>query len=318
VIITRTPLRISFAGGGSDLPGYFHAHGGAVVSVTINRYVYVILNDRFESGHRISYTKTELVDTWDEVEHDLVREAAKLIRVKRPTEVVTISDVPSRGSGLGSSSAVTVGLLHAMSLRDGGMTHPARLAQLAAQIEIDILKRPIGYQDQYACASGGLNFFTFGKSGTVGRMPIHLTATQRDKLNLNLMMFFTGLQRDATDVLSEAAPFYEDAAHELKMLAQELKARLPVEGVDVLGECLHRAWMLKKEVPGVSNDHINSLYRAAIDAGAIGGKLLGAGQGGFLLLYVPFTKQNLVREKLQLKELEIAITSEGSQVVFSS
>jgi D-glycero-alpha-D-manno-heptose-7-phosphate kinase len=322
MLISRTPLRVSFVGGGSDVVSFARRRGGAVVSTTIDKYVYVVVNERFEETIRVSYSKTEIVSAIDELEHELVREALRAAGLSRRIEIVTIADVPSEGSGLGSSSAVTVGLLNALFAYQGILKSPAELAEEAARIEIDVLAKPIGKQDQYAAAFGGLQFLEFGPGEGVSRQPLVLTEEQTRGLDGNLLMFYTGRH-------SSAAPLTElDAAADdprvianlerLRDAARELFQALGSgSGPDVVGEALHESWLMKRDLPGVSDDEIDGWYDAARAAGAVGGKLLGSGSGGFLLFYVPTERQSAVRAALGgLRELSFSLDSEGTRIIY--
>jgi D-glycero-alpha-D-manno-heptose-7-phosphate kinase len=322
VLIARTPLRVSFVGGGSDVVQFASKHGGAVVSTTIDKYVYVVVNKRFEETTRVSYSRTEIVASVDELEHELAREALRVAGIPRGTEIVTIADVPSEGTGLGSSSAVTVGLLNALFAYQGILKPPGFLAEEAARIEIEVLGKPIGKQDQYAAAFGGLQLLEFGPGAAVGRHPIVLTDEQAQTLERNLLMFHTGrvssgeplrrLEAVADEPQTVAAlGRLRDAAHEL---FRELSGGA---SADVLGEAMHEAWQQKRALPGVTDGEIDGWYEAACAAGATGGKLLGSGSGGFLLVYVPAERQADVRRALRdLREFAFAFESEGTRIVY--
>jgi D-glycero-alpha-D-manno-heptose-7-phosphate kinase len=323
VVIARTPLRISFVGGGSDLNSFAREHGGAVVSTAIDKYVYVVVTQRFEEDIRVSYSKTEIVGRVDEVSHDLVRESLRMAGLPRRVEIVTIADVPARGTGLGSSSAVTVGSLNALFTYQGILKTGIELAEGASEIEIDVLGKPIGKQDQYCCALGGLNLLVFGPGNAVRREPVVMTPEARTQLERSLLMFYTGSQRSAESVLTglDAAAKNQTRTQkqleELRDLAFELYAELGKGNPDVLGEFLHRGWEVKRQIEGVSTPEIDAWYERARSAGALGGKLLGAGGGGFLLFYAPREKQAAVRRALDdLRELPIAFDDFGSRIIF--
>jgi len=257
VLISRTPLRVSFVGGGSDVVSFSAEHGGAVVSTTIDKYVYVAVNKRFEETTRVSYSRTEIVSSIDELEHELAREALRTAGIPRGTEIVTIADVPSEGTGLGSSSAVTVGLLNALFAYQGILKSPGDLAEEAARIEIDVLGKPIGKQDQYAAAFGGLQLLEFGPGSRVSRTPLVLTDEQRQALGRNLLMFHTGrvssgeaLERlDAVAGEPETVARLERLRDDALALFRELSSGA---GLDVLGEAMHESWQRKRELPGVA------------------------------------------------------------------
>jgi D-glycero-alpha-D-manno-heptose-7-phosphate kinase len=324
MVISRTPLRVSFVGGGTDLPAFSRENGGAVVSTTIDKYLYVIVTERFEDNIRVSYSQTEIVDRLDDLQHELVREAMRVAGLRRKVQIVTLADVPSRGTGLGSSSAVTVGVLNALFAYQGILKSPGELAHEASRIEIDVLGKPIGRQDQYACAWGGLQLIRFGPGDAVTREPVILPEEKRRQIERNLLMFYTGRQRAASDVLGglsadigESAEMQESLGR-MRDLALDLHSSLGNGGEpDVLGHHLHENWELKRSLNGgVSTGAIDGWYEQARGAGALGGKLLGAGGGGFLLFYAPADAQANVRRALsELRELPFRFTSEGTRIV---
>jgi D-glycero-alpha-D-manno-heptose-7-phosphate kinase len=323
MVITRTPLRVSFVGGGSDLMSFSREHGGAVVSTAIDKYVYVVVTPRFEDDIRVSYSQTEIVDRVDDLAHDLVRESLRFAGLPRKVEIVTIADVPARGTGLGSSSAVTVGTLNALFTYQGILKSGEQLAEAAAEIEIGALAKPIGKQDQYSSALGGLNLLRFGPGEGVRRDPVVMTLEAKTRLERSLLMFYTGQQRSADAILSdldrEARTETDAQRHleSLRELALELYDELGKGDPDVLGHFLHRGWEIKRQLGGVTTPEIDGWYETARTAGALGGKLLGAGGGGFLLFYVPRDKQASVRRALDdLKELPISFDDHGSRVIF--
>jgi D-glycero-alpha-D-manno-heptose-7-phosphate kinase len=320
MVISRTPLRMSLVGGGSDLVPFAAEHGGAVLTTTIDKYIYVIVNERFEDDIRVSYSKTEIVPSVDELQHELVREALRTTGLPRKLEIVTIADVPSEGTGLGSSSAVTVGTLNALFAYQGVLKSARELASEACRIEIDVLGKPIGRQDQYATAIGGLQLLRFGPGDAVTSDPVVLTYEQRRTLGRNLLLFYTGRQRSATAVLHSIDPSDKDVAGELAALrddALELYEELGrSDGIDVVGDFLDRNWQRKRRLSSVTTPEIDGWYEAARDAGALGGKLLGAGGGGFLLFYVPAERQAAVRAALRdLRELPFELESRGSRII---
>jgi D-glycero-alpha-D-manno-heptose-7-phosphate kinase len=324
MVISRTPLRVSFVGGGSDLPAFASEHLGAVVSTTIDKFLYVIVTERFEDNIRVSYSQTEIVDRLDELQHELVREAMRVAGLRRKVQIVTLADVPSRGTGLGSSSAVTVGVLNALFAYQGILKSSDELAHEAARIEIDILGKPIGRQDQYACACGGLQLIRFGPGDAVTREPVILPDEKRRLLERNLLMFYTGRQRSAADVLDGISSKIGENADlqtslgRMRDLALELHSSLGNGGdPDILGRHLHENWELKRSLNGgVSTGAIDEWYGRGREAGALGGKVLGAGGGGFLLFYAPPQAQPSVRQALsELRELPFRFTSEGTRIV---
>jgi D-glycero-alpha-D-manno-heptose-7-phosphate kinase len=296
--------------------------GGCVLSSAIDKYIFVTIKKRFDSKLRIGYSQTEMVDEVDQIHHELIRESLRITRIDRGVEITTMGDIPSEGSGLGSSSTVTVGALHAMYAYLGEMVPAERLAREACEIEIEILKRPIGVQDQYITAYGGLRFFEFLPNGQVTAEKIKLSSEAERVLNSNFMLFFTGVSRDASTVLREQVENLKDRLNELreiKHMAHEARCAIETENFDALGVLLHQSWEVKKRLAGkISNGHINEMYETARGAGAIGGKISGAGGGGFLLLYVPLERQDKVRKTLHgLQELPFRLEADGTKVIFN-
>lgn len=322
MIIVQTPLRISFFGGGTDFPAFFMQEGGCVLSSAIDKYIFVTIKQRFDSKLRIGYTQTEMVDEVDQIHHELIRESLRITGIDRGVEITTMGDIPSEGSGLGSSSTVTVGALHAMYAYLGEIVTAERLAREACAIEIQTLRKPIGIQDQYIAAYGGFRFFEFLPDGTVTLERVRLSPEAERVLNSNFMLFFTGVSRDSSSILREQVDNLKDRLSELreiKDMACEARHAIETEHFDVLGVLLHRSWELKKRLAGtISSERINELYETARSAGAIGGKIAGAGGGGFLLLYVPFEHQNKVRMALHgLQELPFRLEADGTKVIFN-
>jgi D-glycero-alpha-D-manno-heptose-7-phosphate kinase len=323
MIISKTPLRVSFVGGGTDLPAFYDEHGGAVVSSAIDKWIHVIVAPRFEGDLRVSYSRTEIVPSAGEVEHELVREALRLTGLPRGLDVLTLADVPSQGTGLGSSSAVTVGLLGALYAYQGVFRSTTELAEEACRIEIDILGKPIGRQDQYATAKGGFNFIEFmPRGGGVRVEPIVCPAQTLERLHRSLMLFYTGRQRAASDVLSgQREAIVQGSATEallaMRNLAYEMREVLGRGDVESLGALLDRNWELKRSlVVGLSDAKVDGWYRQARQAGASGGKLLGAGAGGFLLVMAPEERQASVRTALgELREVPFHFAARGTQIV---
>lgn len=321
MIISKTPLRISFVGGGTDLPEFAEKHGGAVVSTTVDKWVHVIAAPRFEGDLRVSYSRTEIVERARDVEHDLVREALRVTGLPRGLEVVTLADVPSRGTGLGSSSAVLVGLLSALYAYQGIFRSPTQLAEEAARTEIDVLGKPIGRQDQYAAAVGGFNLIEFVRGGGVRVEPIVSPAGTLASLHRSLLLFYTGRQRSAADVLGGQRAAIIDgtatvALQQMRDLAYEMREALSQGHADAIGQLLHRNWELKRSLAaGITDATVDGGYRAALDAGATGGKLLGAGAGGFLLLCGPPDRHAAIRSALaSLREVPFQFAARGTQI----
>lgn len=321
MIIVQTPLRVSFFGGGTDFPSYYLAEGGAVLSSAIDKYIFVTIKKRFDQKVRVGYTKTEMVDSIDELQHTLIREAFRKTGISQGIEITTTGDIPTEGSGLGSSSTVTVGALHAMYTYLGELPSAEELADQSCQIEMDVLKSPIGKQDQYIAAYGGLRFFEFGTDGSVKSEKIKLNDEKRRVLNDNFLLFYTGVTRKADSILEEQRNNIVDRLpilRRIKEMAYIARGELEAGNIDVLGELLHEGWTLKKQLAGkISNSIIDDQYDAARKAGAMGGKITGAGGGGFLLLYCHHNKHNAVRSALKsLQELPFQLERDGSKVIF--
>ncbi len=321
MIITQTPLRISFFGGGTDFRDFFLNEGGCVLSSAIDRYIFVILKERFDDKIRVGYTKTELVDRVDDIQHELVRECLRKTGIQRRVEVATMADIPSSGSGMGSSSAVTVGLLNAMYQYLNQPKDFETLAQQACEIELDILKKPIGIQDQYISAYGGQKFISFGKDGKVALEPLVLDEGTVFYLNQYLMLFYTNISRKSETVLEEQRENIEthlDVLRRMKELALLGKKCLLSGAVDEFGALLHEGWNLKKQLASrISNGVIDEIYSAALRGGALGGKITGAGGGGFLLICCPPERQDRVRAALRgLPELPFSLERAGTKVIF--
>jgi len=322
MIITQTPLRISFLGGGTDFRDYYAQEEGCVLSSAIDKYIFVIVKERFDDQIRVGYTRTEMVDSLDEVQHELVREALRKTGITRRIEVATMGDVPSAGSGLGSSSTVTVGLLNAMYTYLGETRDAATLAQEACEIEIEVLGKPIGKQDQYIAAYGNMRLFRFQPNERVEIETIELEERAKRKLNQNLMLFFTGVTRKSSAILTEQRANtndHLDVLRRMKSLALEARKCIIEGAFDEFGAILHQGWECKKQLASkITNRQIDEIYGLARRAGAIGGKITGAGGGGFLLLYCPHEKQDDVRAALHhLRELPFHLERDGTKVIFN-
>ncbi len=323
MIISRTPLRVSFAGGGSDLEEYYKTGYGAVVGTAIDKYIYITVNKKFDDMIRVSYSKTEMVNRIDDIEHNIIREALKMAGVKKGIEVVYMGDIPlgTAGIGLGSSSALAVGVLNALYAFQERHVSAERLAREACELEIEVLKHPMGKQDQYISAYGGFNYIQFNADESVFTDPVIYAKETKTKLNKRLMLFYTGIQRLSSDILSDQK---EKTCKNLAVignmvsLAKRLRDDLTNNKIDDFGEILHEGWILKKKLAdGISNSQIDKYYEKARKAGAIGGKILGAGAGGFLLLYCREKDQDGVREALRdLKESPFKLESQGSKIIY--
>lgn len=322
MIITRTPLRISFAGGGTDLPSFYREFGGgAVTSAAIDRFIHVLVNDKFDRSIRVAYSKTENVERVEELQHGLVREAMRLTGLTEALEIHTIADIPSEGTGLGSSSTLTVGLLNALYAYRGVLKDPAELAEAACRIEIDILGGTLGKQDHYIAAFGGLRYFDFRPDDSVRSTPIPLSTSRLAELSAHLSLFYTGITRQAQGILKNQEARTQDnrdALLTMRDLAGKTRDLLTRRDWRGLGEVLDEGWKLKRALAkGISNPEIDRAYDAAIAQGAWGGKISGAGGGGFLLLVHPPERSAQIANALSpMKHLPVRITPEGSRILF--
>ena len=321
MILTRTPLRISLFGGGSDMPEFYEEGFGAVLSFAIDKYVWVGVNDKFDGRMRVSYSKTENVDEPSELEHELVRAAMNRFDL-RGLEITSVADIPGEGSGLGSSSAFTVGLVRALDRyidRDLN-AHPSVYAELAYEIERRYAGKIVGKQDHYATAYGGLHLFKFWDDGRVTAQLIGMTNTLRYLLQENLMLFWTGRTRKADSILNEQAFRITSGSSrwriaKLRELAIEANQSIHKMGAKDLGLMLNEAWAFKKGIATVSDDWIDDLYMAALAHGAYGGKILGAGGGGFLLFVAEKEHQRGIEEALGLRRVRFELEERGSTVM---
>lgn len=321
MIIIQTPLRVSLFGGGTDFPSYFREHGGCVLTSAIDKYIFVTIKRRFDAKIRIGYTKTEMVDAIDEIKHELIREALRKTGITQGVEITTMGDIPDQGSGLGSSSTVTVGALHAMYTFKRQLVLIERLAEEACEIEREILGKPIGIQDQYIAAYGGLRFMEFTPDGCVKSDRLDVSERTMRILSDNLLLFFTGITRKADQILVEQKQNIQDrlaVLGEMKDIAYMARAELEKGNVDAVGALLHESWLLKKKLASrISNPALDGMYETARKAGALGGKISGAGGGGFLLLYCPNGSQEKVRDALQdFQEYRFVLGQDGSKVIF--
>jgi D-glycero-alpha-D-manno-heptose-7-phosphate kinase len=321
MIVVRTPLRISFLGGGTDFPDYYRNHGGMVLSTAIDKYIYVIVKQRFDNMIYVNYSRKEIVENVDEIQHELVREAMRITGVERGVEITTLADVPSSGTGLGSSSSVTVALLQALYSYSGRLVTAETLARKACEIEIDICNKPIGMQDQFIAAYGGFREISFKKNDAVIVSELGLDDGLIRRLNRNMLLFYTNVTRPSESILTEQRENIskrENRLLGLRELAQQARDCLQNDDLSNFGDMLHKGWELKRGLAsGVSNQVLDNLYNASRKAGAIGGKIAGAGGGGFLLLYAPLAAQDNVRNVLSnLRELPFLFERDGSRVVF--
>lgn len=321
MIMVKTPFRISFAGGGSDIDTFYNKHYGAVVSTTINKFMYLMIHPYFHDKIRVKYSKTEDVDFIDKIQHPLVRECLKLMKTDKGVEIASIADVPA-GTGLGSSSAFTVGLLQALSAYKQKIKTKEWLAKTACIIEIERAKEPIGKQDQYASSFGGLNYIRFNPDETVLVEPIILEPQVKRRLETNLLMFYVANERKASHVLNRQKkelnnPRKFKTVCKMVKIAEKIKQTLIKGRLEEFGELLHQGWVLKRELTeGITNQQLDHYYCSALKAGARGGKLLGAGGGGFLLFYCEKKYQNRLKAALKLRELNFGLDSKGVKIIY--
>ncbi|HPQ12549.1 MAG TPA: GHMP kinase [Bacteroidales bacterium] len=322
MIISRTPFRISFAGGGSDLPSFYREETGAVVSTTIDKYMYLAIHPYFDKSKiQLKYSKTELVDSIEEIRHPIFREVLSLYNLKG-IDLNSIADIPA-GTGLGSSSSFTVGLLNVVNAYLNKACSSQKLAELACDIEINKVGSPIGKQDQYAAAFGGLNFITFYGDETVNVEKIIMNPEKKKELQDNLMMIYIGGKHSAKDILKEQQAIKNgskkfSSQREMVKQAYQMKSLLENNNIDDVGRILHEGWMLKKTLTDrISNDHIDEIYNRGIKAGALGGKLLGAGGAGFILFYCPAERKEYFRKSMQdFAELKFSFDYNGSKIIY--
>ena len=322
MIGSMTPFRISFAGGGSDLKAFYQNDLGCVVSTAIKKYMYLFVHPSFDEMTQVKYSQTEVVKEIDEIRHPIVRETLRLFGLKS-VDISSIADIPA-GTGLGSSSSFTVGLLNALYGYTGIDATTERLASEACRLEIDILKEPIGRQDQYAAAYGGLNLITFHDDDQVTVEPIGMAPAAYAKLDANLLMFYTGRVRDAGGILSEQSrntsnPRERSNLVRVTQLARQLRDSLLGGNIDDMGLILDENWQLKKGLSNkVSSSQIDAFYQLAKENGALGGKLLGAGGGGFFLVYCRKEHQEKLRQALPLREMPFSLDPLGTRIILNS
>jgi D-glycero-alpha-D-manno-heptose-7-phosphate kinase len=324
MIISRTPVRMSFVGGGSDLPGFYREHGGAVLSTALDKYVYVTINRKFDDAVRVSYSVTEEVHSAAEVKHKLVREVLKKLDILGGVEITSVADIPSKGTGLGSSSAFGVGLLNALSAYQGKHVSSEELARVCCEVEIDILGEPIGKQDQYACALGGLNLIEFQQDDSVRVTPVVCKKETIRDLMAGIQVFYTGITRSASEVLRKqdqavvANVSKQEVLKQMVALAYRMHGELIQNRLGEIGEILHENWELKRSLTdGISTMEIDDWYAKARAAGASGGKLLGAGSGGFLMFFSPPERHEAIAKALEgLRSVPFGMDHEGSRIIF--
>jgi len=324
MIISRTPYRISFFGGGTDYPGWYLKHGGAVLATAIDKYCYITcryLPPFFEHRNRIVYSKIESVSSIDEIQHPSVRETLRFLNVERGIEIHHDGDLPAR-SGMGSSSSFTVGLLNALYALKGIMPSKHQLLTESLHIEQNMIKETVGSQDQTLAAYGGFNHVSFMQNGDVAVRPVIMSAEAIHHFNDHLMLFYTGIKRTAADVADSYVLNIDDKKRQLRIMKDLVEEALSILGkggnFHEFGILLHEAWQAKRSLSSrVSNAQVDDMYEAALKAGALGGKITGAGGGGFMLLFVPPERQKKVREALKTQiHVPFRIDNTGSQIVY--
>jgi D-glycero-alpha-D-manno-heptose-7-phosphate kinase len=325
MLITRTPLRISFAGGGTDFRGFYKDEQGVVISATIDKFIYIVLNERYDDDIYVNYSRKEITDSPTKIKHELVREALSMSKVEKGIEITCLADIPSeQGSGLGSSSTFTVGLLNALFQFNGKQLPAEILAEKACTIEIERCDKPIGKQDQYAAACGGINIITFNKDESVAVENIELGERALEDFGTRLMLFYTNIPRKGETILKEQEDNIlkknkNGLLRTMKGQVLEIKKALFSRNFDDVGKILHEGWKMKKQLANsISNSDIEKMYSLALGSGALGGKICGAGGGGFLLLYVPLEARDSVRDALKkYREMPFRFESQGSAIIFN-
>lgn len=329
MIISKTPLRISFFGGGTDYPDYYKQFGGAVLSTSIDKYIYITVNNLSvisEYKYKNTYSKVEYCNEINEIKHPSIRESLRFMEVFNGIEIHTVSDLPAK-TGLGSSSSFTVGLLNALYAHKNQYRKPIDLALDAIHVEQKLIGEKVGVQDQSVAAIGGLNYIMFNQDETISYKPIIISAEKKKLFKSHLMLYYTGMQRFAEDVLIEQIE--KTKTGEVNQDLNKIRSMVDI-GFEILssnvpitafGELLHESWLLKKNLSSsISNKHLDRIYDTAIKAGAIGGKLLGAGGGGFFLFFAEPKKQQNIRNALSplYLEVEIDFDNEGSKIIFNN
>ena len=324
MIISRTPFRVSFFGGGTDYPSWYLEHGGTVLGVTIDKYCYLTcryLPPFFKHRIRVVYSHIENCQTVDEIAHPAVREVLRYLGIDRGVEIHHDGDLPAR-SGMGSSSSFTVGLLHAVHALNGYMPSKRQLAMEGIRIEQEMLKETVGSQDQVLAAFGGFNHIIFSQSGEISVMPVTLSADRLQELSSHLMLFYTGIERTASEIAASYVNTEKSKPSQLRIMKDLVEEGISIlnsgRNINAFGALLHEAWEAKRSLsPEVSNSYVDELYRHALENGALGGKLLGAGGGGFMLLFVPPSEQERVRAGLKnLIHVPFRFEFSGSQIIF--
>ena len=327
MILSKAPVRLSMGGGGTDLASYYREYGGFLLATSINKFVYILLNRRFEDNFRLSYSKTEIINTVEEIEHPIFRESIKYVGIEGKVEIVSVSDVPSN-CGLGTSSSFTVALLIALYAYRRDYIGIDKLAESACHIEINVLNEPIGKQDQYASAFGGFNAYYFEKDGSVRVEPLRIKEEMMIELQNNIFLFYLNKNRSASSILKEQNENSKkndkdtiERLHKIKEIGLYTKKILEEGKINEFGEVLHNHWLTKKGLSSkISDPFIDEAYDIALKNGAIGGKVVGAGGGGFLLLYCPNNKPKLIEalRNFGLKPTWFSFEFEGAKKIYSA
>jgi D-glycero-alpha-D-manno-heptose-7-phosphate kinase len=326
LIVSRTPFRLSLGGGGTDLPAYYAKHGGFFISGAVDKYMHIVLNNRFEPGIRLSYSQTEIVDSVDRIRHPSVREALRLLRLKDRLEIVSLADVPA-ATGLGSSGSFTVGLLNALYARQRVVKTPEEVAEAACDIAMNRLHEPSGKQDEYTASLGGIRSYEIDKRGRVTAKELEISESTLSELEYGIMMFYTGITRSAGEILGKQQAKVAESdgqamkkMHAIKTIGLESKKALESGDLRRFGQLLHEHWTVKRGITdSMTTDSVDSWYSIARRNGALGGKLVGAGGGGFLMLFCQDGRQKvraaLAREGLT--EMRFRFDFEGSKVIYN-
>ena len=326
MIVSRTPFRLSLGGGGTDLPSYYTKHGGFFVSGAVDKYMHIIVNNRFEPGIRLSYSQTEIVDSIDRIRHPLVREALRLLNLRDKLEIVSLADVPA-ATGLGSSGSFTVGLLNALYARQRIVKTPEEVAEAACDIAMNRLHEPSGKQDEYTASLGGIRSYEIDSRGRVTATELDISESTLSELEYGIMMFYTGITRSAAEILGKQQARVNDAKgeavkkmHAIKAIGLESKKALESGDLKRFGELLHEHWTVKRGITeSMSSDSVDSWYALARKNGALGGKLVGAGGGGFLMLFCQKGREKVraALAKRGLTEMRFRFDFEGSKVIYN-
>jgi D-glycero-alpha-D-manno-heptose-7-phosphate kinase len=321
MIVSKTPFRISFFGGGSDLPSYYMQEEGCVISTSIDKYLYITASKKFDQTIRLSYSVTENVAETKNLQHDIVRNILEVFKIKTGIEITSVSDLPSNGTGMGSSSAFAVGLINALfKYSQGAKPNSEALALMACAVEIDMCEKTIGKQDQFACAYGGFNEFIFKKNSVIAN-PINISQSVKEELEENMLLLYTNTSRLANDILKEQSQNTEsnldtmNSLREMVKLAHIFKDKVTSQNLEDVGEMLDYSWQLKKNLTtNISNSELDELYQYCKKLGAKGGKILGAGGGGFMLIYAdPKSQEKIKKELRRFKPFNVKIATEGSK-----